>query len=46
MPTVAEVKEVFEGLEQGDRLKFFSNVAEDVDWTVKGKYIYPVTGNF
>lgn len=41
MPTVAEVKSIFEGLEQGDRPKFFSSVAEDVDWTVKGKVIYP-----
>lgn len=42
MPTAAEVKSIFEALEQGDRTKFFSNVADDVDWTVKGELIYAV----
>ena len=41
--TSDSVREIFKGLENGDRVAFLEGVADDVDWTVMGTYPSPVT---
>src|ERR1700678_2566223 len=38
------VREIFEGLENGDGAAFFERVADDVDWTVMGTH--PLAGHY
>jgi hypothetical protein len=42
--TPDRVREIFEGLENGDGAAFFEQVAEDVDWTVMGTH--PLAGHY
>jgi ketosteroid isomerase-like protein len=42
--TLARVRELFKGLEDGDGAAFFEHVAEDVDWTVEGTH--PLAGHY
>ena len=42
--TLARVRELFKGLEDGDDAAFFEHVAEDVDWTVEGTH--PLAGHY
>ena len=41
--TSDSVREIFKGLENGDGAAFFEQVADDVDWIVKGPTRSPVT---
>jgi hypothetical protein len=36
--TADYVREIFKGLESGDRAAFFEHVADNVDWTVEGTH--------
>jgi ketosteroid isomerase-like protein len=38
------VRDIFKGLERGDRSAFFAHVAVDVDWTVMGTH--PLAGQY
>ena len=42
--TADRVREIFEGLENGDGAAFFKHVADDVDWTVMGTH--PLAGRY
>src|SRR5476649_2588438 len=42
--TLARVRELFKGLEDGDGAAFFEHVAENVDWTVEGTH--PLAGHY
>jgi uncharacterized protein len=42
--TSERVREIFEGLENGDGAAFFEHVADDVDWTVMGTH--PLAGHY
>jgi hypothetical protein len=42
--TPDRVRDIFKGLENGDGAAFFSNVADDVDWTVMGTH--PLAGRY
>ena len=41
--TSDSVRGIFKGLENGDGAVFFERVADDVDWTVMGTTLSPVT---
>ena len=38
------VRQVFQGLKNGDGAEFFAHVADDVDWTVEGTH--PLAGHY
>jgi uncharacterized protein len=38
------VREIFDGLESGDRAAFFEHLADNVDWTVMGTH--PLAGRY
>ncbi len=42
--TVDRVREIFQGLENGDGAAFFDLVVDDVDWTVMGTH--PLAGHY
>ena len=42
--TPDRVREIFQGLERGDRAAFFDHVADNVDWTVMGTH--PLAGRY
>jgi ketosteroid isomerase-like protein len=42
--TADRVREIFQGLENGDGAAFFDHVADDVDWTVMGTH--PLAGHY
>ena len=45
MPITADyVRQVFQGLKNGNGAEFFAHVADDVDWTVEGTH--PLAGHY
>jgi uncharacterized protein len=42
--TADYVRQVFQGLKNGDGAEFFAHVADDVDWTVEGTH--PLAGHY
>ncbi|THD66128.1 nuclear transport factor 2 family protein [Phenylobacterium sp.] len=42
--TADRVRDIFKGLENGDGAAFFTNVADNVDWTVMGAH--PLAGHY
>jgi ketosteroid isomerase-like protein len=42
--TLTQVRDIFKHLETGDGRAFFSNVADNVDWTVEGTH--PLAGHY
>lgn len=41
---IAQVRDIFKNLETGDENRFFTFVADDVDWTVEGTH--PLAGHY
>ncbi|KAH7072044.1 hypothetical protein BKA63DRAFT_554909 [Paraphoma chrysanthemicola] len=45
MPSLEKIQAIFELLGQGRKDAFFENIADNVDWTVKGTYC-PISGHY